>query len=90
MVTMKKWKWLVIINGSCLLGILVSLFIVPTRTPFWIWAIVSGVALILANALFLRREPTARPRKTPLWGDIVISLGFFALILDLLFRYASR
>ncbi|HEV2396568.1 MAG TPA: hypothetical protein VGS27_06485 [Candidatus Sulfotelmatobacter sp.] len=63
----------------------VRLHRLPKKTPFWIWAVVSGVALILANALFLRRKSTAKARKTPLWGDIVIGLGFFGLILDLLF-----
>jgi hypothetical protein len=44
---MSKTKKLVIANVSALIGIAISIFLVPPNTPLWIWASGSAGALLL-------------------------------------------
>jgi hypothetical protein len=56
---MSGWKKVVLINGACLTGIGSSLFMVPPKTPLWLWATVAGLAVLLLNYLFFGRKRNA-------------------------------
>jgi len=58
-VNFTAWKKATLINVSGLIGIADSLFLVPPQTPFWLWAVLAGVALALLNVLCFGRRRTA-------------------------------
>jgi len=48
---------LVIVNIGGLIGIFISMFIAPPRTPVWMWACISAVVLLLFNYVALTYKP---------------------------------
>jgi len=54
---MSPRKELVIVNISGLIGILISMFILPPRNPVWAWACMSAVVLFLFNYVVLTHKP---------------------------------
>jgi hypothetical protein len=82
------WKRVLLINVGALVGIGISLFIVPEETPLWLWAAISlGALAILNYAQFawhrriIRRTTNARQK----WAMIIAILGTIFFILDLIF-----
>ena len=82
---MTRWKRIALINFSALGGAVAALFVVPERTPVWLWGVVSFVVLIVLNVAAVRRRRSAE-------GEIVsessgnramIYLGLALLVLDL-------
>ena len=85
---MNAWKKVAVVNIGGLLGIGVSLFIVPPHTPLWIWAAASALCLIVLNHFFIRRlQRGAGKRNANSTSSVVIYLSFIVLLLELVFRY---
>jgi hypothetical protein len=79
---MKPWKRFTAINVGALIGIGLSLFIVPPNTPFWMWLAISTAAIAILNFFLYRRlkKPAAAPKAEPLpailaWIGVAIFLG---------------
>ena len=89
--TMSTWKKVTLVNGGWLIGIAISLFIVPPNTPLWLWATVSGTVLAVMNYFFFgRQRGIASERKVGLMGTVVGGAGLIVLLLELIFRYRQR
>jgi uncharacterized membrane protein YfcA len=85
---MSTWKKVLAVNSAGLLGVILSLFIVPSQTPLWMWAIVSVVVLFVLNYLcfgWRRRVNDKGIDKTK--STAVIALGFVVLLMDLILRW---
>jgi hypothetical protein len=81
---MKTWKQYVLLNLAAAVGVFASLFVVPENTSIRLWATVSIVAVVLMNAgLYLRRK--LPPQRKWNGGTAMIWVGFFLLVLDILF-----
>jgi hypothetical protein len=88
---MNTWKKITFVNMGGLLGIGISLFTVPPKTPLWIWATASVVWLAVVNyLLILRLRKGNGARKISSAPSIVIWLGVVAMLLELVFRYWHR
>jgi hypothetical protein len=86
---MSTWKRIVLVNVAGLVGIAVSLFVLPQQIRFWVWASVSVVVLALLNYAFLRpRQPATIARKRG--ARVIVGLGLVLLLLDLLWRRFSH
>jgi len=90
---LKRWKVLLILNGSSVAGLIISLFTLPSNTPFWWWVAISIVWLVGINFFALRRfrkwgqEPhtLSTTNKVIMWVGVVI--WFVFEILSKLFRH---
>jgi hypothetical protein len=88
---MSRWKKVALVNVGGLLGIGLSLFIVPPQTPLWIWATLSVLCLAVFNCfLFRRLRRSTSERKADSKSGVVIWLAFVLLVLELVFRYWHR
>jgi membrane protein implicated in regulation of membrane protease activity len=88
---MGTWKKVALLNVGCLLGIGVSLFIVPPSTPLWIWATASVVWLAVFNYFLIRRlQKGTGERKVGHTPTIGIWLCVVVLLGELVFRYWHR
>ena len=78
-------------NVGGLVGIGVSIFIVPPETPLWIWATASMVCLAVFNYLLIRRlQKSTGASKVSSAPSIVIWLGVVVLLLEVVLRYWLR
>ena len=85
---MSSWKNVALVNVGGLLGIGVSLFIVPPNTPLWIWATASVACLAALNYFLIRRlQKSADERTVRPTANIVMWLGVIVLLVELVFRY---
>jgi hypothetical protein len=82
-------KRLVIVNASALVGIFISLFTVPPRTPLWMWASISMIVTGVLNYVVLTRAPKLgeTSQRGSTWSTVVIVFGFGLLILELALRF---
>ena len=88
---MSTWKKVALVNGGWVIGIVISLFVVPPGTPLWLWATVSGLVLAVLNYLFFGRQRRATDeRKIGATTTVVGTLGVLVLLLELIFRYVHR
>lgn len=87
---MSTRKKLVIVNISGLIGIAISVFIVPLTTPFWIWAPISAAVLLLCNYFALTHKPNLDRTTKDAGSGLVIALGCGLLILELALRLLRR
>jgi hypothetical protein len=81
---MSFWMRVLLLNLAALIGIVVSLFMVPENTPFWLWATIAGIFLLVWNVPLFRqrrRTPETSGRST---RTIMAALGFALLIIDLI------
>jgi hypothetical protein len=86
-----SWKVIVLVNVGGLIGVGISLFTVPPRTPLWLWATLSGLVLVIFNwLLFRRRRLATEGSKSPLTTIVVGSIGVVVLVVELIFRYRHR
>jgi hypothetical protein len=82
------WKKIVLVNGGGLVGIITSLFILPPQTPVWLWAAVSGCALVALNYVcFAWRRTASGERKSGVKNTAITVIGLTVLLLDLVLRY---
>lgn len=86
---MATWKKALLVNAGGVIGIAISLFIVPAQTSLWLWAVVAVAVLMVLNYVFLiwRRPEQSDPQGRPSRSTIVICLGCLVLLLDLALRY---
>jgi hypothetical protein len=88
---MSTWKKVALVNGGWVIGIVISLFVVPPSTPLWLWATVSGLVLAVLNYLFFGQQRRATSgRKIGPMATVVGGLGVLVLLLELIFRYVHR
>jgi hypothetical protein len=88
---MSAWEKVALANVGGLLGIGISLFVVPPNTPLWIWTTVAVVCLAVFNYLIIRRlQESTGASKVGSAPSIVIWLGVVVLLLELVFRYGRR
>jgi len=52
---MKPWKQYLLLNTVGLVGIVCSIFVVPSNTPLRVWAAISGCILAVLNVALHRR-----------------------------------
>jgi len=83
---MSTRKKLLVANLGGLGGILVSLFIVPPRTPVWMWASISACALLVFNYVALTHKPKPERARNSAWSTVFIAIGFGILLLELALR----
>lgn len=55
---MRTWQKAIVLNACLVVAIAVSMFLVPSGTPFWFWAGCCVVAVAGLNCEILRRPPT--------------------------------
>jgi hypothetical protein len=90
---MSKGRQLVLLNACLLLGIGLSIFIVPGNTPFWLWTSVAAAFLCILNAttLFRGDKPTDQTSGARRTRTTIIFLAMAFLLVDLLLsRYFAR
>jgi len=88
---MKPWKKFAAINVGALIGIGLSLFIVPPNTPFWMWLAISTATIAIFNFFLYRRlkKPVGAPKAEPIPAIIAwICTGFF--LLEVAFHFFHR
>ncbi len=73
-------------NGAWVIGLVISLFIVPPTTPLWLWATLSGLILVVLNYIFFGRTGASGRKVGPL-NTVVIGVGAALLLLELALRY---
>lgn len=83
------WRRLLLLNVGILTGIVASAFVVPRSTPVWVWALVSGAALLGLNWAFLANRRPAAQRGSPRHRKAlaIILLGLALLLADILFGH---
>jgi hypothetical protein len=85
------WKRIALVNGGGLVGIIISLFIVSSPTPLWLWATLAGVALATLNYVCFGWRRTAGSEGTSgTKSTAIMILGSVVLLLELIFRYLHR
>jgi hypothetical protein len=86
MTTRKK---LVIINAGALVGIIISLFTIPPRTPLWMWAAISTIVVGVLNYAVLTRTPKLAEtnRRNSTWIAVAIFFGFGLLMFELALHF---
>ena len=85
---MSTWKKVALVNGGGLAGIIISLFIVSPKTPLWLWATLSGAAVVALNYVsFAWRRQAKDDRKSGARSTGIIVLGLAVLLMDLILRY---
>jgi hypothetical protein len=88
---MSAWEKVALVNVGGLLGIGVSLFEVPPKTPLWVWGTASVVCLAVFNYfLFHRLQKSTGDRQAASSTSIVMWLGVAVLFFELVFRYWHR
>ncbi len=89
---MSTRKKLLLVNISGIIGIFVSLFIAPPKTPLRLWALMSAIVLALFNYLALSRrwKPQDVSNESRSWGIAVVAFGFGVLLLELTLRYFHK
>jgi uncharacterized membrane protein YfcA len=85
---MSTWKKLALLNAGWVIGIFISLFLVPPSTPLWLWATVSGLFIAILNYIFFGRQRRApNRRKNDAMTTAVASVGLLVLLLELIYWY---
>jgi hypothetical protein len=94
---LKPVKRAFFVNGWGIVGILLTLFMVPGDLPFWIWAASSCAALVLMNCVAFWRPTPANTKKEDRRvagrvsrSDLIIYGGAAFLALDLIWRYFAK
>jgi hypothetical protein len=88
---MKPRKRFAAINVGALIGIGLSLFVVPSNTPFWLWLAISTATIAIFNFFLYRRlkKPLDTPKAEPMPAIIAwICTAFF--LLEVLFHIFRR
>ena len=81
-------KQYAVMNCAAVAGVAASLFIVPGRTPVWLWLAVSVVVIAVLNAAFyLRSRSLSSNARTSRTRTAVIWAGTAVLIADALARW---
>ena len=88
---MSTWKKVALLNGGWLIGIGISLLILPPNTPLWIWAMASVCVFAVLNwVFFIRTQRTTGERKIDPVRRVAAWMGVVFLLLELAFRYLRR
>jgi hypothetical protein len=93
----KTWRVVLLVNLAGLLGIFVSLFLLPSDTPFWRWAVASGCIVMCINGVafdvFRKKDRANTPAgsqsetaKNPIFSGYIFWLWFTASSYLALFR----
>jgi uncharacterized membrane protein YfcA len=88
----KKWQKFTVLNAGMLLGVLASIFMLPSDTPTWLWASVCIVVIVAMNYLLLGklRGSSGAQAKLPRSSTLIIAVGFLIFVIDLLYHLAHR
>ena len=81
------WKKYLFLNAGMILGFLISIFLVPGTTPFWLLVLIASVYVLYMNYSLHRRlaNPGLRPSRS---GDqSVTAIVILLLILDIVFSH---
>jgi hypothetical protein len=93
---MSPRKRALFVNGWGIVGITVSVVLVPGDLPFWIWAVSSATALAVMNCIAFWKRGAAtkgdapRAAKGVSRSDLLIYGGAVFLAVDLIWRYFSK
>lgn len=88
---MRTWKMIGAVNGGALIGFVISLFIVPPRTPVWMWMTFCAAFLLLINYIFfVRKRKNTVDGQAGRTGTVVVTIGFLILLVELLVRFLTR
>ena len=88
---MATWKKALPVNAGGVIGVAISLFIVPAQTSFLLWVLVAVIILLVLNYIFLFWQHTGQSDQgKPSRSTLVICLGCIVLLMDLLLRYLHR
>jgi len=80
---MLAWKKYLFLNAGMLLGFVISIFLVPGGTPFWLFALIASLYVLYMNYSLHHRlaNPGARPSQSDDRSVTVIII--LMLILDI-------
>jgi multidrug transporter EmrE-like cation transporter len=84
---MSTRKKALLLNTAWLIGIAVSLFIVPPSTPLALWSSLGVLGFVVLNYAAFRRRKTASGLASIGVATAVSWMGVLLLILDLIARY---
>lgn len=85
----KTWQKFTLLNVGMVLGLFVSLFVVPRTTPIWFLAVLFSAIIGTMNYLLfmrLRKAAGGEPAKDARLSSVIIFVGFLIFVLDLVFR----
>jgi hypothetical protein len=90
---MSTWKKIALVNSGALVGICISLFIVPPKTPLWLFATVGVVSVVVWNLIILRliilrpsQNKDNRGGDSSKTNTVIIIVGFLLLMFEFLNR----
>jgi hypothetical protein len=80
---------LLVLNVGLAGGVIASIFMVPARTPLWLWGLVCGLAVVAINCALLISKGKEFPpgRASQRKALLIIAMGLTLLLLDLLFGH---
>lgn len=79
---------LVVPNIAAVVGLLISLFIVPGDTPLWLWGVIAVVVIGILNVCLILKRQRARRDSPVTVRTAIIALGAALLLMDvILSRY---
>jgi hypothetical protein len=73
-----------IFNVAAVLGLVVSLFIVPGNTPFWLWGVIAIVVVAGLNVSLALKRQGNRPDSKATIRTAIIGLGAALLVIDII------
>jgi hypothetical protein len=77
------WQKPVLLNIAGLVGVVVSLFIVPGETPFWLWCVIAIVVIAALNTiLYVGRRRVADSARTARTAIVIV--GVMLLMIDVI------
>jgi hypothetical protein len=91
LVAMSRGKQFVLMNVSAVIGIAISLFILPANTRFWMWASIAAIWLVGINCYLIFKRPTAKhEHKSPRETKVIIWFGLTVLVVDVVLNQYFR
>ena len=83
---------MLVVNVGAIVGIGASLFVVPRKTPFWLWATIAGATLLAMNIYLYCQKDLSKPHSkasSKTW-QIAGLLGFGLFIVDIILSQYFR
>ena len=88
---MAAWKKIAVLNVGLIIGIGLSLFILPSSTPVWLWGAASASVVMALNVFSIaRRSPTEPRGSISIAGQVGGGIAVALLLVELLVRVLSH
>jgi len=90
---MKRWQKAFVMNVAILFGIVSSLFVLPAKTPFFLWLAIAALVLVALNIAMVVQDRKNTSESRPIGtkaATIAIMVGAALWILDILVHVLGR